>query len=129
MSRDLGVAPYVTGIVSLRDVMALANAFPLPMAASTQEHMVYVEHVQEERTGQGLRAAIQDPARYKVGRSNQQLRGQQRGRVMGDSDSCGWLCGPWFLMAQGTYPAHPAACWSFITNWRVRKSVGVGRFL
>ena len=94
---NLGVAPYITGKESIRDVMALANVFPLPMAASTQEHVVY--GTQEERTGQGLRAAIHDPERYKVGRPNQRLRGQQRGRDMGDSDSCGWL---WPLVPDGS---------------------------
>ena len=55
---------------------------------------------QEERTGQrwGLRAAIQNPERHKVGRPNQRLRGQQRGRV-GDSESRGWL---WLLVPDGS---------------------------
>lgn len=98
MPGDPGVAQYTTEKVSLRDVMvldndfplsmmAVANGFPLSKAAFTQEHVVY--GAQKERTGQGLRAAIQVPERDKVGRPNQ--RGQQRGGDLGNSESCVWL--------------------------------------
>lgn len=92
-----GVAQYIKGKVYFREVVALGNGFPLPMVAFTQEHVVY--GAQEERTGQGLRVAIQDPERDKVGRPNQTLREEEGGGDLRNSDSCGWL---WSLVPDGS---------------------------